>query len=144
MRAYMNGMKQAVVALIIKGGKILSISRRYDKSIFGLIGGKVNDNETLEQALLREVKEETGVEVKRCVPIYKRVELGDGANKIDFYSTTYYALEWEGDPHNSEEGDVQWLTPEEITSTKAAFGDYNRKMLDAFKELYPDVKLEGE
>jgi 8-oxo-dGTP pyrophosphatase MutT (NUDIX family) len=39
----------------------------------------------LEQALVREVKEETGVVVKSCVQVYQRVELGDGPQGVDFY-----------------------------------------------------------
>jgi mutator protein MutT len=137
-------MKQAVVALIIKDGLILSISRRHDKTIFGLPGGKVEDGETLEQALFREVQEETGVQVNRCIQVYQRVELGDGANAVDFYSSTYYVIDWSGEPCNSEEGEVKWLTAEELTSTKAAFGDYNRKMLNSFKETFPEVYIQGE
>jgi 8-oxo-dGTP pyrophosphatase MutT (NUDIX family) len=56
-------MKEAVVALIIKDGLILAISRRHNRSKFGLIGGKVDSDESREQALIREVKEETGLEI---------------------------------------------------------------------------------
>lgn len=137
-------MKEAVVALIIRDGLILSISRRHNKNIFGLIGGKVDEGETHEQALFREAKEETGILIKQVVQIYQRVEKSDRPDGVDFYSTTYYAMEWEGEPVNSEEGEVKWLTAEELTSTKAAFGDYNRQMLNQFKEMFPDVYLQGE
>jgi 8-oxo-dGTP diphosphatase len=137
-------MKQAVVALIIKDGLILSISRRHNKNIFGLIGGKVEDGETLDQALIREVKEEAGIDVHRCMQVYQRVELGDGKNKVDFYSSTYYALDWTGEPKDSEEGEVKWLTADELTDTKAAFGDYNTQMLKSFRLSFPDVYLVGE
>jgi 8-oxo-dGTP pyrophosphatase MutT (NUDIX family) len=140
-------MKQAGVILIIKDGLILSISRRHDKSIFGLPGGKYDeaagDTNTMDTAV-REAFEETGVTVKRCTQVYQRVELGDGANAVDFYSATYYAMEWEGDPKNSEEGEVKWLTAKELTDTKAAFGDYNRNMLNSFRETFPEVELLGE
>lgn len=55
-----------------------------------------------------------------------------------------YATDWEGEPHNSEEGEVKWLTAEEVCSTKAAFGDYNRKTLNVFKQMFPNVYLKGE
>jgi len=142
-------MKQAGVMLIIKDGLILAISRRYDKSIFGLPGGKFNpeppDNDIdTKDTAIRETEEETSVVVKDCVLIYERVELGGGPNPVDYYSRCYYAKDWEGTPQNSEEGEVKWLTPEELTSTKAAFGDYNRKTLDVFKTMFPDVYLKGE
>lgn len=137
-------MKQAVVALIIKDGLILCISRRHDKSKFGLIGGKVDTNETLEQALAREVKEETSIIVKDCSLIYERVELGDGLDGVDYYSCCYYVNDWEGTPQSCEEGEVKWLTAEEVTDTKAAFGDYNRKTLNKFKVMFPNVFIKGE
>jgi 8-oxo-dGTP pyrophosphatase MutT (NUDIX family) len=142
-------MKQAGVMLIIKDGLILAVSRRYDKTIFGLPGGKFspeepdNDKDTKDTAI-RETEEETSVVVKDCVFLYERVELGGGPNPVDYYSRVYYATDWEGIPQNSEEGEVKWLTAEELTSTKAAFGDYNRKTLNIFKTMFPDIHLIGE
>ncbi len=140
-------MKEAGVMLIIKDGLILGISRRHDKTIFGLPGGKFDSSEgdtNTKETAIRETKEETSLTVKDCVFIYERVELGDGPNGVDFYSKCYYATDWSGTPENSEEGEVKWLTAKEITSTKAAFGDYNRKTLDTFKDMFPNVYLQGE
>ena len=50
-------------ALIIKDEKIL-FQRRTDNGQWGLIGGLLEMNETYEQAALREIREETGLEVK--------------------------------------------------------------------------------
>lgn len=136
-------MKQAGVMLIIKDGLVLGITRRYDKNIYGLPGGKFDpkvDRNPMDTAK-RETLEECGIVVKSCVQVYQRVELGDGANKVDFYSTCYYATEWQGEPHSSEEGDVKWLTVGEITSSKAAFGEYNTKTMAVFHEMFPDVFL---
>lgn len=135
--------------LIIKDGLILAVSRRYDKNIYGLPGGKFNaeppdnDQDTKDTAI-RETQEETSVVVKDATLIYERVELGGGPNPVDYYSRCYYATSWEGTPQNSEEGEVKWLTAEELTSTKAAFGDYNRKTLDVFKTMFPNVYIQGE
>lgn len=141
-------MKQAGVMLIVKDGMVLSISRRHDKTIFGLPGGKFspdppdNDKDTMDAAI-RETREETSVVVKSCVLVYERVEKGDGPNSVDYYSRCYYATDWEGTPKNSEEGEVKWLTPEEISSTRAAFGTYNKKTLEVFHQMFPNVPLEG-
>jgi ADP-ribose pyrophosphatase YjhB (NUDIX family) len=142
-------MKQAGVMLIIKDGLILGISRRHNKAIFGLPGGKFNpdppdnDRDTKDTAV-RETKEETTIIVKDCVFVYERVELGDGPQGVDYYSRCYYATDWSGEPKDSEEGNIAWLTAEEVTSTAAAFGSYNRKTLDIFKTMFPDVDLIGE
>ena len=138
-------MKEAGVMLIIRDGLILGITRRHDKNIFGLPGGKKDptDKDTKETAI-RETREETSVVVNDCVFLYERVELGDGPTGVDYYSRVYYATDWEGNPCSSEEGDVKWLTAEEITCSHAAFGDYNRKTLDLFKIKFPDIYLKGE
>ena len=50
-------------ALIVRDGRIL-FQRRTDNGRWGLIGGLVEMNETYAQAALREIREETGLEVK--------------------------------------------------------------------------------
>jgi len=141
-------MKQAGVMLIVKDGLILSISRRHNKTIFGLPGGKFspdapdNDRDT-KDAAIRETREETSVIVKDCVFLYERLEPG-GPDGVDYYSRCYYATDWEGEPTNSEEGEVKWLTAEEITSTMAAFGEYNTQTLKVFRTMFPNVFLKGE
>ena len=50
-------------ALIIRDDKIL-FQRRTDNGQWGLIGGLVEMNETYEEAALREIREETGLEVR--------------------------------------------------------------------------------
>lgn len=69
-------IKQAVVALIIKDGLILSISRRSDSSKYGLIGGKVDPGESLEEALIREIKEESNIDIFDYTFLYSRIEPG--------------------------------------------------------------------
>lgn len=140
----MENIKKAVVALIIKDGLILAISRRHDKTKFGLIGGKVDHGESLKDALIRETKEECGITIHDCIPIFERVELGDGPIGVDYYSYCYYASSWEGEPISSEEGDVRWLTAADITSDYAPFGDYNHKTLDVFKTMFPNIYIKGE
>ena len=50
-------------ALIVQNDKIL-LQRRTDNGKWGLIGGLLEMNETYEEAALREIREETGLEVK--------------------------------------------------------------------------------
>ena len=50
-----------VVALIQDNGRVLD--RRADAPYWGLIAGRVEADETLEQALRREVDEETGLTI---------------------------------------------------------------------------------
>ena len=64
-------MGKAVRAIIIDGDKTLVMHRNKEGSqYFTLVGGRVNEGETLEEALVREVKEETGLEVTESQHVY--------------------------------------------------------------------------
>jgi ADP-ribose pyrophosphatase YjhB (NUDIX family) len=55
-------MGKAARAIILKDDKILIMHRnKRGKEYFTLVGGRVNNSETTEEALAREVKEETGL-----------------------------------------------------------------------------------
>lgn len=57
-------MAKAVRAIILDGDKLLAMHRnKHGEQYFTLVGGRVNEGEALEQALVREVKEETGLDV---------------------------------------------------------------------------------
>jgi ADP-ribose pyrophosphatase YjhB (NUDIX family) len=142
-------MKQAGVMLVIRDGLILGITRRNDKTKYGLPGGKFDPDrkpipdKTTKDTAIAETEEETSVKVNDAVLIYHRVEPGDGPDGVDFHSYCYYAADWTGEPLDSEEGEVKWLTVEEITDTKAAFGEYNKKTLAIFRQMFPKVFLKG-
>ncbi len=60
-------MKKAARAIIIKGDSLLTMHRnKYGSEYFTLVGGRANEDETMEQALVREVKEETGLDVAKA------------------------------------------------------------------------------
>ena len=55
----------AVRALIVDNGKVLLGKRCREKGIgqYALIGGKPENGESMEQAVIRETKEETGLDI---------------------------------------------------------------------------------
>jgi ADP-ribose pyrophosphatase YjhB (NUDIX family) len=64
-------MRKAARAIIIEGSKVLLMQRDKDgHRYFTLVGGSINDKETVEQALQREVKEETGLDVTKARLVY--------------------------------------------------------------------------
>lgn len=137
-------MRDAGVMLVVKDGKLLAISRRNNKAIFGLPGGKFDadaGDKDPQDAAIRETREETAIVVTKCIQIYKRVEPAHNADGEAFECYCYYAQEWEGTPTNSEEGEVAWLTVEELTTTKAAFASYNLQTIKVFRNLFPEIEL---
>lgn len=64
-------MARAVRAIIIENGKLLVMYRnKLGSEYYTLVGGRVNDGETLEQGLVREVEEETGLKVTSGRPVF--------------------------------------------------------------------------
>lgn len=64
-------MADAARAIIIENKKMLLMHRNKDgKQYFTLVGGRVQEREAPEQAVAREVKEETGLDVTSCRLVY--------------------------------------------------------------------------
>lgn len=57
-------MKEAVIGIIITPEKKIVLTKRADTPIWVLPGGGIDDGETPEIAVIREVKEETGLDVR--------------------------------------------------------------------------------
>lgn len=57
-------MKIAVCGILPVLGHFLSVSRKDDPNKIGFIGGKIDEGETPEEGLIREVLEETGLHVE--------------------------------------------------------------------------------
>jgi len=113
-------MKQAVCALIFtENNKILGVSRKDNQEQFGLIGGKVDEGETPEQALIRETKEETGLDITKYEKIFERT---DG----DFKCSTYLC-EVSGEIQTTENGVVKEVSWKELL--EGPFGNYNEQLL---------------
>ncbi len=115
-----------IVALLVhpSDGTLLSVSRKTDHDDLGLPGGKIEPGETPEQALVREVFEETGVRILAFEPCFQRPcgPLGP--------SRCYRVLAWEGIPFAKENAWVGWVTPERLLEDRNSFKDYNRALFD--------------
>ena len=107
----------AAVALIDVDGRVLIAQRPQGKAMAGLWefpGGKVEPGETPERALIRELKEELGIDVtEACLaPLTFASHAYD-----DFYllMPLYACRRWNGYVHPHEHADVKWVYPQELT-----------------------------
>ncbi len=78
-------------------------------------GGKVEDTEIPVKALLRELREELGIEAleSACTPV-GFAEDRDPVARSSIVILLYKIDAWQGDPQALEGGRVGWFTPEEI------------------------------
>lgn len=64
-------MGKAARAVIIENDKLLVMYRnKYGSEYFTLIGGRSTEGESLEQTLVREIKEETGLVITKARPVF--------------------------------------------------------------------------
>jgi len=80
-----------VDGLLVKNGKVLLLKRAGEpfKGCWGLVGGSVESGETLTQALKREFREETGLDVEVGRLIDMRIEnTFDRTKKIFTFEVT--------------------------------------------------------
>ncbi|MCZ6798427.1 MAG: NUDIX hydrolase [Gammaproteobacteria bacterium] len=117
-----NNRKQAVVAIIRKSGKFLLVKRSdYVESAKGYwcpVSGRIENGETQEQALRREVMEEVGLDV---VAEEKVCEIPSHDNKFTLNFWTAKIISGEAKISSNEVGDIRWVTIEEMENLSPIF-----------------------
>ena len=102
-----------VAAIIHKDNKILATKRGYGEFInqWEFPGGKIEENETKEEALIREIKEELNVEI----------EITNFALDLEYQYPTFYlkmscydCIIKKGTPKLLEHNDARWLSKDEL------------------------------
>lgn len=107
-------MTQVVAALIRQDNKFMIFQRPETKTRafqWEFVGGKAEEGETLEDALIRECREEIGVTVK-VGDIFAEVD--HEYPDITIHLTLFNAEIAEGIPQKLEHNDIRCITPEEI------------------------------
>ena len=95
-------------------------------------GGHVEPGESFVESVIREVWEETGLTVKnpRIIGTKSWMQKDGGRYLVLLYTAT----EYEGELHSSEEGDIAWMTIDEMRAGQ---------MVDGM-ELFFRVYLDGD
>lgn len=112
----------SVTAVIRDAGRRILLQHRSDNLWWALPGGKVEIGESVEQAVIREVYEETGlqVSVERLIGVYSDpanfvvARYPEGAT-VHYVSICFECLPQSGEPRGSEEGtEVQWFNLDDL------------------------------
>ena len=130
-----------VGAVILDEGKILLEKRKNapGKGKWSIPGGLVDLGESIEQAVIREVKEETGLDVyePRLVDVVNYVSLGEqGAVRYHFVIVDYLVTVKEGKPKAASDAEaLKWVPFNEVeeynlTKSFRRFFQRNRQKLE--------------
>jgi 8-oxo-dGTP diphosphatase len=100
-------------------GRLLMILRGHDpgRGLWSIPGGRIEPGETAEEAVVREVREETGLEV-RCGPLLGTAELpGPTGAVVDIRDYRAYPIEGSAAPTAGDDAaDVRWVSDAEAAS----------------------------
>ena len=110
-------------AVIVKDNKYFIAKRNKDKHLGGYFefpGGKQDDNETLEQTVIREIKEELNVDI---TVDRKLGEEHYSDEKINVHLHYFFCTIIKGDSVLKEHEEAAWVSKEEFNKYKFAEGD---------------------
>ena len=129
-----HGPRLTVDAIVVRAGKVLLVKRRWPPPGFALPGGFVDRGETVEQAVCRETREETGLVVTKLRQLHtysdpKRDPRHQTAGVI-------FEVEARGEPVAGDDAaDCAWF-PLDALPADVAFD--HRQILDDFhRRRYP-------
>jgi ADP-ribose pyrophosphatase YjhB (NUDIX family) len=127
-RTYPTRPYLAVSAAIFRGGKVLIVRRARPPAngLYTLPGGGVELGETLEEAVIREVKEETALDVEPVALAGYRQAIGrDAAGAVERHFVILpFAARWLAGEVllNEELGEAHWLDPSALGELKTTDG----------------------
>ena len=112
---------RVAVAVIINQNEEILIAKRSEDQHQGnkweFPGGKVESNETSEEALKREIFEELGIDIQSATEMvtitheYKETD----PNKSKIVTLEVFDVrEWQGDPYGAEGQPIKWITKTEL------------------------------
>ena len=108
-------VKLTIMCMLYKDDGSFLVLNRLKKDWPGLTfpGGHVEDNELIIEAVVREMKEETGLTVRNIEPrgYFEWNEFGDNVRHL---AMLYRSKDFSGDLKESSEGNILWIKEEDL------------------------------
>lgn len=134
-----------VGGVVVRDGRVLLI-RRGKQPLYGrwlVPGGTVELGETLEQALVREMREETNLEVEplELLTVFDRIQRENGRVAYHYVIVDYLCRCRSGEARaGSDALDVAWVAPADMSAYDVP-GKAQEVVADALRRLAADAGL---
>lgn len=118
-------MQRVTNCLIIDNGKVLLL-KKPRHGWYAMPGGKMERNETIQEAVIREVYEETGLRISnpRIMSIANMIKPSEQPPKDDWMMFTFVCHGYEGTLiKDCPEGELEWVDLSEISKIETAPSD---------------------
>ena len=119
VRCYLIKDNEVVVTKYKKGNK--------KEGYYDIPGGKIEEGENPKQTAIREMKEETGINIQNLK--YKGIMTIEYPDRM-FIFDTYISKEYEGEPQEFEENTSEWIDIDELLKKEKILS--NIILLDKF------------
>ena len=129
--------KTATAIISFPGDKILLIKRNTVpfKGYWGLPGGRMDPGETIEQTIVREAKEETGLDVEIVCKIGEYVEKGI-KDDVDYeYYPTCFLVKVVGGEMKRQESEIQDIQLFSLKALPEPLGFEHDKMINDYLKI---------
>ncbi|MEP7312929.1 MAG: NUDIX domain-containing protein [Pseudomonadota bacterium] len=129
-------MKAAVVGVIRRAGRVIVIQRGPGALLSGYWSppsGRIEPGESQEQTVVREMREELGLEVRPLAKVWE-CETDDGGFLLHWWTVAEDGGELILDP--DEVGAAKWVTPAEFLMLQPTF----RGDREFFQSVLPTIK----
>ena len=134
------GLPLAASAWIIhESGLVLAVSRKHDETDLGLPGGKLDPGETFQEAVIRETKEETNLDIIDVLPVFGDACGTPGVHHVHWCMA--FLCKATGTLKRMEKGRVVWVPTQRLITkpdgTFNSFGEYNSQVQRAIETMEP-------
>ncbi len=116
----------SVIFIQNEDGLVLTVSRKTNSSKIGLPGGKIDPGESPEQAAIRELKEECGLDASNLRHVFTYQDVG-------CFKTHTFIGDVKGTIQTTEKGVIRWVEPKALLNPEhSPYSKYNSLL---FKKL---------
>lgn len=119
---------QRVTNCVLRDGNKVLLLQKPRRGWWVAPGGKMEQGESVKESVIREFREETGIELlnPEIRGIFTILIEEDGRIVSEWMMYTFYADQYSGDNKDeSEEGKLEWHKADEIQHLPMAPGDYH-------------------